>query len=674
MVESIGIEPILINQCRILNITIRKRCFMKKRVWTVIPACLILAVLMIPMSAATFMYDKILGVVEMVITAIVVTVTFVIAFRFRNYIREVAQSAMNDCYSPNHKGLEAMKTPVAVCGTHGELIAYNAQFRKLFLDDYEGVNVHISPFIAELSPEDAVKRGSFDAEYGGKRFTVFGRETEHGMLFEFIDDTYYKNIADQYNDTKTSVALIVFDNIEDFSSDAEQEAAAAHLAAENLLYRWATKRNILLRRFGENRYIAIFEEAVLRQEMEQKFDLLDEIRAITYNGRPATLSIGVGHECTTLTDSASQARKALDMALGRGGDQVAVLTGSDYVFYGGVAKGVEKTSKVRVRAVSQEIAEAIEQAERVLITGHRYSDLDCIGAAAGMYALVTKKYNKDCHIVADINRTMASDMIARLSENRRDMFISPDSSMLLSGQRTLLFIVDTQSPDFIEADRVYKNCGNVIIIDHHRKMVNFIDNASVFLHEPSASSTCELVTEVVQYLADDVLSHTEAEALLAGIMLDTKNFVINTGVRTFEAAAFLRKKGADTVTVRNVFANSLENYRDKSLLVSSAQIVNHCAITVADDTTRNSRVVCAQAADDLLSIQDTYASFVISRIDAHTVNISARSFGKINVQLIMEALGGGGHQTMAAVQLKDVSLQEAKEQLVNVLKDVNILK
>ena len=642
---------------------------MKRRVWTVIPACLILAVLMIPMSAATFMYDKILGVVEMAITAIVVTVTFVIAFRFRNYIREVAQSAMNDCYSPNHKGLEAMKTPVAVCGTHGELIAYNALFRKLFLDDYEGVNVHISPFIAELSPEDAVKRGSFDAEYGGKRFTVFGRETEHGMLFEFIDDTYYKNIADQYNDTKTSVALIVFDNIEDFSSDAEQEAAAAHLAAENLLYRWATKRNILLRRFGENRYIAIFEEAVLRQEMEQKFDLLDEIRAITYNGRPATLSIGVGHECTTLTDSASQARKALDMALGRGGDQVAVLTGSDYVFYGGVAKGVEKTSKVRVRAVSQEIAEAIEQAERVLITGHRYSDLDCIGAAAGMYALVTKKYNKDCHIVADINRTMASDMIARLSENRRDMFISPDSSMLLSGQRTLLFIVDTQSPDFIEADRVYKNCGNVIIIDHHRKMVNFIDNASVFLHEPSASSTCELVTEVVQYLADDVLSHTEAEALLAGIMLDTKNFVINTGVRTFEAAAFLRKKGADTVAVRNVFANSLDNYREKSLLVSSAQIVNHCAITVADDSLRSSRVVCAQAADDLLLIQDTYASFVISRIDARTVNISARSFGKINVQLVMEALGGGGHQTMAATQLKGVSVEEAKEQLINVLKD-----
>ena len=647
---------------------------MKRKVWTVFPACLILAVLMIPMSAATLMYDKILGVVELCVTAVVVTAVFIIALRFRNYIREVAQSAMKDCYSPSHKALEAMETPVAVCGTHGELIAYNAKFRRTFLNDEDdGVNIHISPFIAELTPEEAVRRGSFDAEYAGRRFTVFARETEHGILFEYVDDTYYKNIADQYNDTKTSVALIVFDNIEDFSADAEQEAAAAHLAAENILYAWATKRNILLRRFGENRYIAIFEEAVLRQEMNQKFSVLDEIRAITYNGRPATLSIGVGHECTTLTDSASQARKALDMALGRGGDQVAVLTGSDYVFFGGVAKGVEKTSKVRVRAVSQEIADAITQADCVLITGHRYSDLDCVGASAGMYALVSKKYNKKCHIVADVNRTMASDMIKRLSEDRPDMFISPESGMLLTGPRTLLFIVDTQSPDFIEGDRLYKNCGNVIIIDHHRKMVNFIDTASLFLHEPTASSTCELVTEVVEYLADDVLSHIEAEALLAGIMLDTKNFVINTGVRTFEAAAFLRKKGADTVTVRNVFANSLENYRDKSLLVSSAQIVNHCAITVADDRTRNSRVVCAQAADDLLSIQDTYASFVISRIDNRTVNISARSFGKINVQLVMEALGGGGHQTMAAVQLKDVSLEKAKEMLIEVLEDVNIL-
>ena len=632
------------------------------------PAFLFLAVLMIPMAASTLMYNRILGFIEMGVTAVVVTAVFVLTTRFRGYIREVSQNAMKECFSPSEKGLEAVKMPVAICGENGEVIAYNTHFRKAFLDHFDGVNLQISYFISGITPENALKLGAFDSEFSGKRYTTFAREIDRGMLFEFVDDTYYKNIADHYNDTKTSVALIVFDNIEDFSSDADQEAAAAHLAAENQLYRWATRNDILLRRLGENRYIAVFEEEVLRRQMENKFRLLDEIRSISYQGRPATLSIGIGHDSLTLTESAAQAKKALDMALGRGGDQVAVLTGSDYVFYGGVAKGVEKTSKVKVRAVSQQIAEAIAQADRVLITGHRYSDLDCIGAASGMYALCTKRYGKECHIVTDVGRSMARDMIDCLSENRKDMFISPESGVLMADQRTLLFIVDTHSPDFIEDEKLFQNCGNVIIIDHHRKMVNFIDTASIFLHEPSASSASELVTEVVEYLADDVLNHNEAEALLAGIMLDTKNFVINTGVRTFEAAAFLRKKGADTVAVRNVFANSLDNYREKSQLVASAQIVNHCAVTVADESMRNSRLVCAQAADDLLSIQDTYASFVISRIDSHTVNISARSFGKINVQLVMEALGGGGHQTMAATQLKDVSLQEAKDRLTEVLK------
>ncbi|WP_407383724.1 DHH family phosphoesterase [Ruminococcus sp.] len=644
---------------------------MKRKVWTAHPVCLILAVLMIPMSAATFMYNKILGVVEFAVTALVVVLIFVLAMRFPNYMRDIVASAMKKSFSPNKKGLEAIQTPVVIYGKHGEIIAYNADFRKSFLDNYDGTNLHIGTFIAGVNPADAPKLGVFDTQYAGRRYSALAYEVENGVMVEFLDDTYYKHIADMYHDTKASVALLVFDNIEDFTADTDQDAAAAHLAAENLLYRWATDHNILLRRLGENRYIAVFEDVTLRRQMEGKFKLLDEIRAIRYHGRPATLSVGVGHDCDSITLSASQAKKALDMALGRGGDQVAVLNGNEYVFYGGVAKGVEKTSKVKVRAISQQISEAIDQADTVLITGHRFSDLDCIGAAAGLYAMVTKRYNKTCYIVTDKERTMALDMIERLSETRGEMFISPQHGILLTGPRTLLFIVDTHSPDFVEGDKLYNHCGNVIIIDHHRKMVNFIDSAGIFLHEPSASSASELVTEVVEYLADDALNHHEAEALLAGIMLDTKNFVINTGVRTFEAAAYLRKKGADTVAVRNLFANSLDNYRDKSKLVSSAQIVNHCAITVApDEMMRNSRVVCAQAADDLLSIQDTYASFVISRIDQHTVNISARSFGRINVQLVMEALGGGGHQTMAAVQLRGVSLEEAKEKLIETLDEI----
>lgn len=641
---------------------------MKRRIWTVLPVYIIFVVMMVAMSIGTYYYNKILGIIEISVTMVALAAVLAMTLRFRTYIRNVVTGAMELSFSPDDKALESIKTPVAVCGENGELLMYNSRFRKTFLDGYDGENIAIRAFISDHEPEYAVRNGSIDVRYGEKRYTVFAREIKRGYLFEFIDDTYYKNTVDKYNRTKKSVALLVFDNIEDFA-DADQEVAAAKLSAENLLYRWANKHNILLRKLGESRYIAVFEERVLVDQINKKFRILDRIRSITYDGHAATISIGVGRDCASLTESAAEAKKALDMALGRGGDQVAVLSGGDYQFFGGVAKSVEKTSKVKVRIRAEQIADAIKAADRVLITGHRFSDLDCIGAAAGMYALVSEHFRKLCYICTDSTRTLAKAMIDRLTDENPGMFISPEKGLSYANDRTLLIIVDTHSPDFVESDRLYKSCGNVIIIDHHRRMVNYIDKASVFLHEPSASSASELVTEIIEYLAEDAISHVQAEALLSGIMLDTKNFVINTGVRTFEAAAYLRKKGADTVVVRNVFANSLENYRDKSRLVSSAQIYKHCAITVAEQPIQNSRVVCAQAADDLLSIEDTYASFVISAIDLHSVNISARSFGKLNVQVLMEKLGGGGHQTMAAAQLVGVSLQEAKEQLMKVLEE-----
>lgn len=641
---------------------------MKRRIWTVLPVYIIFVVLMTAMSIGTYYYNKLLGMIEISVTIITLAAVLAMVLRFRSYIRNVVTGAMEQCFSPDNKALESMKTPVVVCGENGEILMYNARFRKHFLDHYDGENMAICPFLSDHEPEYAVRNGSIDVRFNERRYTVFAREVKRGFLFEYIDDTYLKDALDKYNQTKKSVALVVFDNIEDFS-DADQEVAAAQLTAENLLYRWANKHNILLRRLGESRYIAVFEEKVLIEQINKKFRILDRIRSVSYNGRSATVSIGVGRNCDSLTESAAEAKKALDMALGRGGDQVAILSGGDYEFFGGVAKGVEKTSKVKVRVRAEQIADAIKAADRVLITGHKYSDLDCIGAAAGMFALVSEHFKKLCFVAADTSRTLAKVMIDRLSKENPGMFLSPERAMSYANEKTLLIIVDTHSPDFVESDRLYKNCGNVIIIDHHRRMVNYIDKASVFLHEPSASSASELVTEIIEYLADDCINHVEAEALLAGIMLDTKNFVINTGVRSFEAAAYLRKKGADTVVVRNVFANSLENYRDKSRLVASAQLYKHCAITVAEESIKNSRVVCAQAADDLLSIEDTYASFVISRLDLHSVNISARSFGKLNVQVLMEKLGGGGHQTMAAAQLVGVSLKEAKEQLMKVLEE-----
>ena len=642
---------------------------MRKHVWTAMPVYLIFVVLMLAMSIGTYHYNKILSFIEIGVSIAAFTVVLVFTVNFKKYVKSVVTEALDASFDVNEKSIEQLRLPVAVVGEYGEILFCNTRFRKTFSTDSEPENDKIFPYISDNDLSYVARIDSLETEYKDRKFTVYSRRVGSGLMLLYVDNTFYKNIAKEYNKTKKSVAMIVFDNPEDFSSDADPEGETSRITAERHLYRWAEKHNTLLRKLSDGKFIAIFDDEVLQKQIEKRFKILDRVRTVTVASRPVTVSIGIGRDCATLTESSKEAKRALDMAQGRGGDQVAVLSKGEYKFFGGVSKSVEKTTKVRVRVISESVREAIEKADKVLIMGHRFSDLDCIGSAAGVYAVVTKKFKKSAYIVTDVERSMAKQMIETLANDNYNVFLSPDKAFSHTGEKTLCFIVDTHSPDFVESEKIYKNCGNVIIIDHHRKMVNFIDKASVFFHEPSASSCSELVTELVEYLGDDVISRLEAEALLAGIMLDTKNFVVNVGSRTFEAAAYLRKKGADTVAVRDVFANSLENYRDKSRLVASAQIYHHCAIAVQEEPIPNSRIVCAQAADDLLTIQDSYASFVISTLDLHTVNISARSFGKINVQLIMERLGGGGHQTMAATQLVGVSLSEAKEQLIEVIRE-----
>ena len=643
---------------------------MRKHVWTAMPVYLIFVVLMLAMSIVTYNYNKPLSFIEIGVSIAAFTVVLLFTVNFKKYVKNVVTEALDASFNVNEKSIEQLRLPVVVVGEYGEILFCNSRFKKSFFSvDSDPENDRIFPYISDNDLSYVARIDSLETEYNGRKFTVYSRRVGAGLMLLYVDNTFYKNIANEYNKTKKSVAMIVFDNPEDFSSDADPEGETSRITAERHLYRWAEKHNTLLRKLSDGKFIAIFDDEILQKQIDKKFRILDRVRTVTVASRPVTISIGIGRDCSTLTESSKEAKRALDMAQGRGGDQVAILSKGEYKFFGGVSKSVEKTSKVRVRVISESVKEAIGNADKVLIMGHRFSDLDCIGSAAGIYAVVTKKFKKSAYIVTDVERSMAKQMIETLAEENFNVFLSPDKAFSHTGEKTLCVIVDTHSPDFVESEKIYKNCGNIIIIDHHRKMVNFIDKASVFFHEPSASSCSELVTELVEYLGDDVISRLEAEALLSGIMLDTKNFVVNVGARTFEAAAYLRKKGADTVAVRDVFANSLENYRDKSRLVASAQIYHHCAIAVQTEPIPNSRIVCAQAADDLLTIRDSYASFVISTLDLHTVNISARSFGKINVQLIMERMGGGGHQTMAACQLVGVSLNEAKDQLIRVIQE-----
>ncbi len=633
------------------------------------PIYLIFVVVMLIMAFASLEHNLILFFVEIAITMISLACVLLMMLKFRHYVRNVVTDAIDGLENVSEDYLESVKIPCALVGEHGEILLYNALFKDLFFRHEDAVNDNIASYLKDESVESmCMSEKGVDCSFADKKVTVYARKVDNGYMLLVVDNTYYKNIEKEYYNTQKSVALAVFDNIDDFMSDSEEEGTQAMITLENLLSRWSSKHDCLYRKLSDGKYLIIFDEKVLTTQIEKRFRILDKVRQIKIGERFVTVSIGIGRNCKTMKESHADAKKALDMALGRGGDQVAVLNLGEYEFFGGVAKGVEKTSKVRVRVISQAIKDAIMQSDKVLIMGHKTSDLDCIGSAAGVYSTVTNEFSKRAYVVCDVEKSMAKNMIEQLQKQNADMFINVDRALSIISDKTLLIIVDTHSPDFIESPKVYSTCKKVIVIDHHRKMVNFISNTDVFFHEPSASSTSEMVTELIGYLGDDKLSKVEAEALLSGIMLDTKNFVINTGVRTFEAAARLRKKGADTVAVRNMFSSSIDTYKDRYKLVSQAQVINNCAVCVIDTVVKNSRLLSAQTADELLTIKDVYASFVISLIDSKTVNISARSYGKINVQLLMEKLGGGGHQNMAAVQLSDVSVEQAKEKLIAIIK------
>ncbi len=417
--------------------------------------------------------------------------------------------------------------------------------------------------------------------------------------------------------------------------------------------------------------MVLTDEAHIRAAMEKRFEILDAIRSIKAGERrSATVSMGVGRGADSLQQGEEWARKALDMALGRGGDQVAVKQKDDtYEFFGGLSKGVEKRDKVRTRVIAATLSDHIKSSDVVFVMGHKFSDLDCVGAAIGLWSVVTKSLKKPAYIVINRTQSLASPLISSMeaSEDGK-IFISPLDAMSMVTPKTMLIVVDTHSQEFVESSELLTAVSRVVVIDHHRMMVKHIENALVFYHEPYASSTSEMVAELVQYIGDGALNQTEAEALLSGIMLDTKNFVLKTGVRTFEAAAYLRRRGADTVEVKRMFSDTIDTYKAKYRIVSSAEILNDCAITSSDKEFPDIRITSAQAADELLSIQGVNASFVIFP-SGNTVNVSARSLGEINVQLIMEALGGGGHLTMAGAQLTGVTVQQAREKLISVLHD-----
>lgn len=489
------------------------------------------------------------------------------------------------------------------------------------------------------------------------------------MILCFEDVTEHVNLKDLHERTHPSVVLLTVDNYEDLLQNAkESEKANVIVKLEKLLETFMESTNGLIRRVSNDKYIAVLEEQHLKKMIDGKFPILDKARKIEVNERMhVTLSIGVGHGASTLAESETFAKQSLDMALGRGGDQVALKTTTGFQFFGGVSKGIEKQSRIKSRIIATALLELIHNSDTIYVMGHKFGDLDSIGGSVGLVGAI-RKIGKTAYSVVDSERNLSKPLINKIKETSgEDLFMSPQTAISKINDRSLLIVVDTHNKNFIESYDLYNIAKHIVVIDHHRKTVDHIDNAVIFYHEPYASSACEMISEIIQYFGEvGKLPIQYAEALLAGIMLDTKNFVMKTGVRTFEAAAYLKKMGADTVAVKTLFSNSIEHYQQKTRLVSSAQIYNNCAIATSEIEHEEVRVIAPQAADELLGISGVVASFVIFSVNG-IINISARSMGNMNVQVIMEKLGGGGHQTMAGTQMENHTIESASQLLLEAI-------
>ena len=537
--------------------------------------------------------------------------------------------------------LEPLSQPAALLS--GETVLwYNTEFRTRLMKGEALLVPRVQKVLPGLDLQEARKVSGqllnlADGVWSAHSSTVPG-EAESMTLLVLNEETALRKVEAEYKASRPGYLVFLVDGYDDVFSDMLDSERARLLEGINRVLEDMIGRGTgFLRRVASGRYIAVVEERQLEQFAKRGYDVLDKIRALDPSVN-LSISIGIGRGAKTLREAQDMAVQALDMAQGRGGDQAAEMTPDGFTFYGGVSHGVEKRSKVRSRIVA--------------------------GSAEGVLRIC-----KICDVPAVIavrrDATLAGSLInALIAAGQEDDFIDPKGALPIISQRTLCIVVDTYQLGLVESREILEKCGKVAVIDHHRKGVGFIEKADLVCHEPYASSASELVTEFLQYVGDrdDKPNRIEAEGLLSGIMLDTRDFTLHTGVRTFEAAAALRRYGAETEHVRQLFDVSMVEYTTKAMLVSEAQMYRGCAITVSGEVAPEARVAIAQAANDLLTIQNVEASFVAVQVGGG-VNISARSLGAVNVQVIMESLGGGGHQTMAAAQLKHITPEAARSRI-----------
>ena len=535
--------------------------------------------------------------------------------------------------------------------------------------------------LAELIPEfsgkwllEGKKQSPTLFELKDRKYQICGNIVRSGKedgdrhfmaIAYWIDVTDYENIRNEFEMSHPVVAILTIDNFDELvKNQPERVRNDLRDAVGDKLDQWGEDKEGIILRFDRDRYLFIFEDRFMNSILENKCGILKEVhQVVSPGGIHATLSIGIGRGGANLSEALQFASLAVEMALSRGGDQAVIKNKFGFDFIGGKSGEVESSNKVRSRVMANALESLIKDASRVLVMGHRYSDMDSIGGAVGVCS-IARKNGVPAHIVADTEKSSAKPLIKLLKANPeyKDAFISAQEAMLIADGKTLLVVVDTNRPEQVEDLGLLQSCNHVAVIDHHRRAATYIDRADLSFIEPYASSVCELMTEILEMSGDaPKLLRCEAEAILAGIVLDTKSFTLRTGDRTFDAAAYLRRAGADTVAVKKLLQNGMEQTVAKYKILQSARLYRGMA--VATPETPQNRIVAAQAADELLNVAGVDASMVMYPTEDGGVFVSARSIGEVNVQLIMEKLGGGGNRAAAAAQISDTGLKDAVARL-----------
>ena len=613
------------------------------------------------------------GKVLMIICIISVLLLIFEAIVFKNITKKNVTRLAAAISRKEKNSLMNFPAPAVIIDSKATILWYNKRFARDILSTEEAYGWKIS----EVGNIDLQKvfTPQGDLVCLSKRFYE-AKAVHNDVAQDPLSLIYFNDISDyielkyETKQSHKSIIIINVDNLDDVMANIrESEKAHIIVEIEKLIENFVEGTTAVSKKTSADRFYIFMEERHLAPIIENRFKILEEARKISVDSRNnITLSIGVGRGADNLINSEKLARQALELCQGRGGDQAAVSEDGEFKFFGGVSNSSDKNNKVKVRMVAKAMLERITAFEKVLIMGHRYADLDAVGAATGLCCAI-KPLVKEAYIVVDPDNNLSKPLIEYINENDiTNYYITPQQGLEKLDYNTLLIVVDTHNPKLVESTEILQRAREVIVIDHHRRMVNAIEPTVMTYLESGASSASELVTDLVEYFGDkSKISVHAAEALLSGIMLDTKNFVMRTGAGTFEAAAYLKRMGADSIAVKKLFANSIETYHQKSAIINSAEIYHKCAIASTTEQFSNIRIASSQAADDMLGISNVAASFVMYESNS-IVNISARSMGAVNVQVIMEALGGGGHHTMAACQLK-TDIASAEQALKNAIDD-----